>query len=189
VGQVADSLKSAFTTAGGRVVYDGGGVDPDLSVDTFDYAPVTTSLLDNNLLFYYATEYYYSHETIADPRDFQLTDQEYESFVAWVKAKNFTYQTGLEEQLQKLQEVAKSDVQFEVVKPAIKALEAKIAETKKRDLEVYRPQIQVLLEQEIASRYYLERGMIEATFNKDPDILKAVDVLSNMVEYNRILKK
>ena len=84
--------------------------------------------------------------------------------------------------------VAENDKQFEAVKPAIKALENKIAETKKRDLEIYRSEIQMLLEQEIASRYFLERGMIESTFDKDPDILKAVEVLQNMAEYRRILK-
>jgi len=189
VGKVPDSLKTEFQTAKGRLVYDGGGVDPDIQIETFDYAPVTISLLDNDLIFHYATDYYYSHETIVDPKNFRLTDQEYNAFISWVKSQNFSYQTDLENQLTSLLEVAKSDAQFETVKPAIKTLEVKIAETKKRDLEVYREQIQVLLEQEIASRYYLERGMIEATFDKDPDILAAVRVLTDLSEYNQILKK
>lgn len=189
VGTVPDSLKTQFQTANGRLVYDGGGVDPDIRVETFEYAPVTVSLLDNNLIFHYATEYYYAHDKLDDPKAFRLTDQEYDAFVSWVKARNFSYQTDLESQLASLLEVAKNDAQFETVKPAIKGLEAKIAETKRRDLEVYRQQIQMLLEQEITSRYYLERGMIEATFDKDPDILTAVRVLTDMAEYNRILKK
>ena len=188
VGKVPDSLKSEFKTSKGRVVYDGGGVDPDISVDRIEYAPVTLSLMENNLIFHYATQYYYTQDTIAVPKSFRLTDAEYTAFTNWVKAKNFSYQSDLEYQLERLNAVAKSDLQFETVKPAIKALENKIAETKKRDLEIYRPEIQMLLEQEIASRYFLERGMIESTFDKDPDILKAVEVLQNMDEYRRILR-
>ena len=188
VGKVADSLKSEFKTSKGRVVYDGGGVDPDISVDRIEYAPVTLSLMENNLIFHYATQYYYTQDTIAVPKSFRLTDAEYTAFTNWVKAKNFNYQSDLEYQLERLNAAAKSDLQFETVKPAIKALENKIVETKKRDLEIYRPEIQMLLEQEIASRYFLERGMIESTFDKDPDILKAVEVLQNMDEYRRILR-
>jgi carboxyl-terminal processing protease len=188
VGKVADSLKSEFQTSKGRKVYDGGGVDPDIEVKRIDYSPVTISLLENNLIFHYATKYYYTTDTIVSPKTFRMTDAEYTDFAAWVKAKNFSYQTELEEQLFNLSEVAKSDKQFETVKPAIIALESKIAETKKRDLEIYRSEIQMLLEQEIASRYFLERGMIESTFDKDPDILKAIELLQDMDEYRRILK-
>lgn len=188
VGKVADSLKSEFKTSKGRVVYDGGGVDPDIAVSRIEYAPVTLSLLENNLIFHYATQYYYTKDTIAIPKVFRLTEAEYTAFTNWVKAKNFSYQSDLELQLDRLNAVAKEDLQFETVKPAIRALENKIEETKKRDLEIYRPEIQMLLEQEIASRYFLERGMIESTFDKDPDILKAVEVLQDMDEYRRILK-
>jgi carboxyl-terminal processing protease len=188
VGKVADSLKSEFVTSKGRKVYDGGGVDPDIEVPPIDYAPVTLSLMDNNLIFHYATQYYYTVDTIASPKQFRLSDAEYTAFANWVKAKNFTYQTELEGQLAELIKIARTDKQFEMLKPAIKALESKIEETKKRDLEIYRAEIQMLLEQEIASRYFLERGMIESTFEKDPDILKAVELLQNMAEYRRILK-
>lgn len=187
VGVVPDSLISEFETSTGRKVYDGGGVDPDVKVDKIDYAPVTLSLLQNDLLFHYATEYYFNNDTIDSPKAFRITDAEYTAFVSWVKSRKFTYKTKLEKELAKLKKVAEEDTHAKTIRPAITALENKIAETKTRDLTTYRPEIQVLLEQEIASRYFLERGIIESTFEKDPDILEAVNALSDMDRYHKIL--
>lgn len=187
VGVIPDSLISEFQTSRGRKVLDGGGVDPDIKVKQIDYAPVTMSLIENDLLFHFATEYHFGRDTLNGPKKFRLTDAEYNKFSMWVKSKKFSYQTELEEQLAVLKEVAKEDAHSKAIAPAIKSLENRIAETKTKDLETYRSQIQTLLEQEIASRYYLERGMIESTFEKDPDILKAVEVLSDMDQYNKIL--
>jgi carboxyl-terminal processing protease len=187
VGAVADSLKSAFKTKNERVVYDGGGVDPDVLRPAIDYAPVTMSLLQNDLIFQYATAYYYSRDKIADPRVFRLTDAEYADFLNWLKSKKFSYQTELEKQLDKMKKIAESDRQKEMVQPAVIALEKKITESKAKDLQTYEKEIRMLLEQEIASRYYLQRGIVESTFGKDPDITAAVDLLNNPARYQKIL--
>lgn len=187
VGSVPDSLKSEFTTAVGRKVYDGGGVDPDIEVAKIEYAPVTKSLMENDLLFHYATKYHFDNDEISAPKEFRLKDAEYDQFKSWLKKQKFSYQTELEKQLAKLKKVALEDIHKKTVEPAIKALEQKIQETKTQDLETYRSEIQMLLEQEIATRFYLERGNIESTFDKDPDILKAVEVLSDLEQYNKLL--
>jgi carboxyl-terminal processing protease len=187
VGAVPDSLKSAFKTKNGRVVYDGGGVDPDVVQPPVEYAPVTISLLQNDLIFHYATAYFYSHTKIADPRLFRLTDAEYAEFLNWLKSKKFSYQTELETQLDKMKKIAERDRQKEMIQPAIVALEKKIAESKAKDLQTYEKEIRMLLEQEIASRYYLHVGIVESTFSKDPDITAAVDLLNNPLRYHKIL--
>jgi len=189
VGKVPDSLKSEFATASGRLVFDGGGVDPDILVDRHDYAPVTISLLENDLLFHFATEYHFKNDSIANPKKFRLSESEYGEFKTWLGDKKFSYQTELEAQLEILNEVAAKDSHFKEIKPAIASLESKISSTKQKDLTTYQTEIRTLLEQEIASRYYLERGMIESTFQKDADILKAVEVLSDLDRYNQILRK
>lgn len=187
VGNVPDSLISEFKTARGRVVYDGGGVDPDVIIKEEVYAPITKSLLENNLMFNFATEYHFVNDSISNPKDFRLTEKEYQSFTTWLQSKEFSYQTELEKELDGLEKVAQTDTHFEIIKPVIEELQAKIEETKKKDLVTYKRQIITLLEQEIASRYYLERGMIESTFDKDRDILKAVEVLSDPAQYQALL--
>ncbi len=187
VGNVPDSLITAFKTAKGRVVYDGGGVDPDIMTEAPEFAPVTLSLLNNNLIFHYATEYHFKNDSIANPKDFRLNDKQYNAFMDWLTSKEFSYQTELELELETLEEIATDDAHYDSIKPAIAALKNKIKETKQKDLETYKRQIISILEREIASRYYLERGMIEATFDKDKDILMAVEVLSDEGRYNTIL--
>ncbi|MEQ9229411.1 MAG: S41 family peptidase [Cyclobacteriaceae bacterium] len=187
VGNVPDSLITEFKTAKGRVVYDGGGVDPDIMTEAPEFAPVTLSLLNNNLIFHYATEYHFKNDSIANPKDFRLNDKEYNAFMDWLTSKEFSYQTELELELETLEEIATHDAHYDSIKPAIAALKNKIKETKQKDLETYKRQIISILEREIASRYYLERGMIEATFDKDKDILMAVEVLSDEGRYNAIL--
>lgn len=189
VGEVPDSLKREFTTTSGRIVFDGGGIDPDILVNRHDYAPVTLSLLQNNLLFYFATEYHFKHDSIDHPKTFRLSEEEYTHFVAWVKSKKNFYQTNLEHQLELLNNTAEKDANYTKLKPVIADLENRILNTKQLDLQTYQEEIQILLEQEIASRYYLERGIIESMFEKDKDILKAVRVLTDMEKYNEILRK
>ena len=198
VGNVPDSLISEFQTSIGRKVYDGGGVDPDIQIDQTIFAPVTHSLLDNDLLFHYATEYHFkngyiedsfTNKSVADPKTFRLSDEDYSKFKSWLKSKDFSYKTDLEDQLIDLKKIAENDVHSKTILPSIKTLEMKITETKTKDLETYKDEIKILLEQEISSRYFLEKGMIESTFQKDPDIIEAVSLLSNLELYHKILSK
>ena len=102
VDVIPDSLISEFQTTSGRKVYDGGGVNPDIKVEKIDYSPITVSLLENNFLFHYATEYHFKNEIIDSPRVFRLSDSEYAAFISWVKSKKISYETELDRQLKKL---------------------------------------------------------------------------------------
>jgi carboxyl-terminal processing protease len=185
---VPDSLKTAFQTRNGRVVYDGGGVSPDVAVDRHEYAQITRSLIDNHLLFHYATEYVMDKDSLQSPKDFRLNDREYENFKSWLGSRTFNYQTALEAQLADLKLAVKEDPNQAFLQKSIDELGKAIERAKAKDLDTYKTEILRLLEQEIASRFYLERGMIESTFDKDPDILKAIEVVSDDRQYGAILK-
>ncbi|MNS16419.1 hypothetical protein D3C86_1776340 [compost metagenome] len=51
----------------------------------------------------------------------------------------------------------------------------------------FKDEISGLLESEIATRYYYQRGKIESTLKRDKDIKKAVEVLTNTNQYNTAL--
>ena len=101
VGKIPDSLKNEFYTLNGRKVFDGGGIDPDVAVEAMEYAPITRTLITNDLVFHYATEYFYAHEEMnpATPNDVRLTDEEYAHFVTWLEDKDLTYETSVEKLL------------------------------------------------------------------------------------------
>ena len=188
VGSIPDSLKKEFKTTNGRIVYDGGGIDPDIIVDGQDISSLTQVLYSNGFIFDYASLYASTHLTISPAKDFKLTDKEYDEFVAWVKAKQYNYRSPVEIQLSLLKEQAKSERYYQDLQPQIDEIEGLLKENRKKDLYTFKDQIKGFLEQDIASRYYLEKGITEVEFKYDADIAKSIEVLNNPTEYKKKLK-
>ncbi|PIY12401.1 MAG: peptidase S41 [Flexibacter sp. CG_4_10_14_3_um_filter_32_15] len=187
VGKVSDSLRMPFKTAAGRLVYDGGGVKPDISIEHDRYAPITQTLFMKGLLFDYANKYHFEHKEIAEAKKFNLTDAEYDDFVKWLSAKEYDYTTKVEKMIKDLEEVAQKEDSYETLKPKIEEFKKGIAHNKENDLRNHKAEIMELLEREIATRYYLERGQMEATFDDDLDMKAAIEVLNDEVRYKKIL--
>lgn len=189
VGSVPDSLKKAFKTTNGRTVYDGGGIDPDIAVKNQDLASLSEALLVQGLIFDYATLYASRHATIGEARNFDLSEADYQEFVTWMKGRTFTYQSPLEEQLQQLKKSARAERLYDELRPTIEQLQTKLAESRKNDMITYRDQLKDLLEEEIAGRYFLDRGRVEVAFKDDPEVRKSVELLSNAGLYNKALNR
>ncbi|MEM6735150.1 MAG: S41 family peptidase [Bacteroidota bacterium] len=191
VGKIPDSLKNEFRTLNGRRVFDGGGIDPDVEVDALEYAPITKSLLINNLIFHYATEYYYQNEDLrpSKPNDVRLNDDDYKVFLDWLSNKEFDYVTKVEKRTEQLINTAKSEKKYDQLKKYLDNLEKASKHNKNEDLVTFKEEILMLLEQEIAGRYFYERGIIESTFGKDPDVQTAVEILNDQERYKAILKQ
>jgi carboxyl-terminal processing protease len=186
-GSTPDSVKKEFKTKNGRTVYDGGGVDPDIKLEAKEMASVTVSLLYNGYIFDFASKYSFEHKSIAEARSFSLTDQEYAEFVQWMKGKSYTYTSELENELAAFEEVAKHEKYLGELKPHVEQVRARLKDRRKNDLILFKDQIKKLLEEEIASRYYFERGYVEAGFKYDEEIKKAADLLHNPQQYKKIL--
>ncbi len=187
VSKVPDSLISAFKTKNGRIVYDGGGIAPDVTTEPQKYSSILTSLVTKNLIFYYATKYRIAHATIIPAKDFLLTDAEYDDFVAFLSGKDYDYTTKTEKTLDKLKADAKEDKALDVIKTDIDALLIKVMHNKKEDLIKYKTEIKQFLEEEIASRYYFQNGRLEASLKDDLELKEAVSILNDKEQYKKIL--
>jgi carboxyl-terminal processing protease len=187
VASVPDSVKKPFKTSTGRTVYDGGGIDPDVQVAATEVHPVTQTLYERGYLFDYATQYASQHATIADPRTFSLTNEEYNQFVAWMKGKDYTYKSGLDFYLQSLNHEAKRERYYAELKSQLDQIANRIEENKKNELQLYKDQIKMLLEEDIISRYYFEKGSVESRFKYDQEVKKAMEVMANAAQYKKIL--
>jgi len=184
---VPDSVKKSFKTTKGRTVYDGGGIDPDIVTTGNEASTITQVLYINGHIFDYATLYASKHPTIASAKDFALTDAEYNEFVNWMKGKNYNYRSHAEIQLASLTEEAKRERYYDVLKPQLDQINSKLSEGRKNDLVTFKDQIKMVLEEDIVSRYYLERGSVETGFKYDNDIKKAIEVLNQKAQYNKLL--
>ena len=187
VEKIPDSLINAFNTTNGRIVYDGGGVTPDISIEPFKYSNIAASLVSKNHIFDFATKYKLTHTGIAAPKEFNLTDADYDNFVAFLSNKEYDYTTNSEKILAELKESAEKEKYYEDVKAEFEALKNKMMHNKKDDLVKFKPEIKDLLETEIATRYYFQKGKQEAILKDDAATKEAVAVLNDQVKYKSIL--
>ena len=188
VGKVPDSLKVAFKTRNGRVVYDGGGVEPDVATELINRTPIINSLNSKGLLFDYALQYRAAHPTIKTAKEFELSDADYQSFVAWLKDKEYDYTTQVEKDLGELEASAKKEKYFDAIQEQFKALKTKLTHSKDSDLMMFKKDIKQMLEREIVSHYYLQKGEREFVFRTDAEVKAALDLFKDMPRYDKILK-
>jgi len=189
VKRIPDSLKVAFKTRNGRTVYDGGGIDPDITIEPERLTNITISLLTKNHIFDYATEYHAKHPKIAAAKDFVLTDAEYNEFITWLSKKDYDYTTRSEKVLEDLTKSAEKEHYYEGIKNDLDSLKKTMMHDKQNDLIKEKAQIKSLLEEEIASRYYLNTGRSEASLKNDTEVAKAIEVLKDTKRVNTILAK
>lgn len=187
-GKIPDSLKVAHKTAGGRIVYDGGGVSPDVEVTRKAYSEIARTIAAKGYFFEYANKYRAENTTIPSAKQFKLTDADYQKFVAFLDNKDVNYTTKVERELEELTEQAKDGKHLDDIKAELETIKKKVSHNKANDLMRFRTEIQEMLEAEIASRYYLQKGYIESSFDDDPDILMAKKVLSDQQQYASYLK-
>ncbi len=185
--EVPDSLLTVFKTRNGRDVIDGRGIEPDVEVELNYLSRLTNTIAREHMIFDFATRYYYDHETIAPATEFSLSDADYEAFKSYVLEQDFTYSTASEEMLKKMKETAEEEGFYEEASAEYEALLAKVIPSKERDLEKFKSEIRQLLEMEIISRYYLQKGRAEYNFRDDPYVEEAVEILKNAERYNTIL--
>ena len=187
--EVPDSLITIFKTKNGRDVIDGRGVEPDLEVEQRELSRLTITLLRNNFIFDYATDYYYSHPTITKAEEFELSELEYNHFKTYILDKEFSYSTASEEMLKKMKKTAEDEGFYEDVKEEYESLMSKVTPSKNRDLEKFKPQVISLIENEIVSRYYYQNGRAIQSFKDDPFIEESMRILQDNSSFNTILGK
>jgi carboxyl-terminal processing protease len=188
VESVPDSLKKPFKTTNGRIVYDGGGIDPDIMVTANETPEIAQALHYNGYFFDYASQYYLKHATVAASGQFDITDQEYQEFASWVKQKEVQYHSHLDNLVERLKEQSKEDHVYDDIKPHLEQVMGKIAEGRKKDLTTYKETLKSMLAQEIAIRYYFEKGATETRFRYDQELKAALQLLNTPQEYKKILK-
>lgn len=187
VARTPDSLTTVFHTAAGREVRDGGGIRPDIEVKGDKIPNIVFYLMNDDLIFDYATQYCWDHPTLASVDDFKLTDADYEAFKKLVKSRNFTYDRQSEKMLKSLKEIAEFEGYMTEAAEEFKALEKKLNHNLDRDLDYFAKPIKEYISQEIMTRYFYQRGAAMERLKDDTDLEEAIKVLQNPVRYREIL--
>jgi carboxyl-terminal processing protease len=186
VVKIADSLKVEFKTKNGRTVYDGGGLDPDIKIENHYLGTITAELVDSGLIFEFASRYCGENAQPDDLTSFRISDREYDNFVAWLKAQNFSYTTSLEKNTKELIETAKNERMYPDLEIYLDGLKNKIEANKSSDYVRFKTEIRALLEEQIAFHYDLEQGRSKVSLPRDEDIGEAKKVLNDTAAYRKI---
>jgi len=187
VGNIPDSLITAFKTKNGRMVKDGGGVTPDIRNVQDTLSALSFKLVQDYMIFDFATEFASKHKSIASADKFAIDDDIYKEFHQYLTEKKFSYESRSEQTLKVLVETAKKERYFDGIKNEFAALEKGLALDLNQDLDKNSEEIRDLLKDEIVSRYYYQKGAIIAALGSDKEIKSVVTLFHNPVEYSRLL--
>lgn len=188
VGKVPDSLRTEFKTlVNERSVFDGGGITPDISIEPQKFSNILRSLVSKRHIFNFANQFRRNNESIDDAKSFVISDDVYSQFKQYLNDKEYEYETNTEKAIKKLEKDAEGEKYLADLKDHLESISSKMEESKNNDIERFKPEISELLEMEIATRYFYQKGKIETTIKHDEEIAKAIDVLNDIEAYNAIL--
>ncbi|MEY4203590.1 MAG: hypothetical protein RL013_1293 [Bacteroidota bacterium] len=180
---IPESERAVFKTRNGRTVLDGGGVKPDVALPVDTAEGIVRALLEQDVIFDFATEYTLKHPKIDSIEIFEFT--EFDEFVQYVPKHKFQYRTKSEIKLEELKALAEKE--HLPLDADLEALESKIQTAKKEELTRYKDRILHEIEQEIVGRYYFQRGKVRKNLVNDPEVKEAVRLLNDRPRYNAIL--
>ena len=189
VGKVPDSLRTEFKTlVNERSVFDGGGITPDITIEPEKFSNILRSLVSKRHIFNFANQYRRNNESIDDAKSFVISDDVYSQFKQYLNDKEYEYETKTEKAIKKLEKDAEGEKYLSELQDQLEVLSSKMEESKNNDIERFKSEISELLEMEIVTRYFYQKGKIETTIKHDEEIAKAIDVLDNMELYDAILR-
>ncbi len=187
VGYIPDSLITEYRTKNNRKVYDGGGITPDVTDSSDNYSSLTFNLYANYLIFDFASEYVTRNPQKPDLKGFNIGNAEFEKFKDFVIDKDFHYETESEAELKKLIETAKREKVYTQASQEFSELESELSHDIGKEIDKYRKEIEELINEEIASRYFYQRGRISIQIDDDQIINKANDILTHPALFTGLL--
>jgi carboxyl-terminal processing protease len=174
---------NVFKTKKGRNVYDGGGIQPDMELESSNYSAITKAILDENLIFDFATQYYYDHK-VTDLGAFVFTDADFAEFKSFLKNRNFNFETKTEKAFDDALNVAIDEKIVSGIDTEYNALLGALNSYKTKAIDGNKTQLASLLSDEIIKRFFYREGLYEYYITHNPEIQKGVEILKSPIKYS-----
>ena len=189
---VPDSLTKVFHTANGRIVRDGGGINPDVkvlpdSLPNIAFYLANSGMDSTEVMTNWVLNYIKQHPTIGDPKSFIISDADYENFKSAVIKSGFKYDRQSEKVIKNLNDIAKFEGYYDDAKSEFAALEKKLQHNLAKELDHHKQTIKQVLTADLVAAYYYQRGAIANSLQFDKQWKEAVKLLENPQEYKKIL--
>ena len=176
-----------FKTKNGRKVYDGGGVFPDKDLSVSKKSSITNAIINDYLIFDYATKYYYSHK-IENINTFKLSDADFSDFKNYLKTNSFSFETDTEKALKKVMETAREEGLEDNITSDYNTLFSNLNKSKTSAIDDNKNYLMSLLTEEIVKRYVYREGLYDYYKSYNPEIKTATGILSNLSTYTDYLR-
>lgn len=171
-----DSLRKEFKTAGGRSVFDGAGIEPDITMPDSMYQLLTQELVLNDYIFDFVNKYANSHQAPNNVNDYVIPEGIYDEFTQYVLQQEFKYITRGSSVVESLAKSLDGEEYSEQVKQLVSALKEAVKPNLEEDMKRYKSEIMEALVDQLITRYYDNEGYIEYTVkNRDEYIDKAIE--------------
>ena len=182
IPKFSDQGINEFKTSNGRIVYDGGGILPDIKMKRSKSTEATKTLVKSRAIFNYATNYYYQNPSIARRIDFDFKEVDFERFVKYLQSDT-TFITKQES----LFKGAYNSLSTKKITTEYKAIKEKLLQDKIADISKNKDILKKILKEEILKRYYYQEGVYHHNLKNDTVIKEAVLLLQNQEMYKRLL--
>lgn len=188
---IADSTKRKFYTLNGREVLDAGGITPDVVVEGDSLPNIAYYLAaardSNEVLLNYEVDYIAKHPTVAQPADFELSDEDYAEFKKRVLDSGFTYDRTSEKFLKDLEQLTRFEGYYDDAKPEFEALKKKLSHNVAKDLEYNKQAIKNIINNDLMAAYYFQRGATQNSLRHDKQMDEAMKLIADVERYAKIL--
>lgn len=188
---IADSTKRKFYTLNGREVFDAGGITPDVVVEGDSLPNIAYYLAaardSNEVLLNYEVDYIAKHPTVAQPADFELSDEDYAEFKKRVLDSGFTYDRTSEKFLKDLEQLTRFEGYYDDAKPEFEALKKKLSHNVAKDLEYNKQAIKNIINNDLMAAYYFQRGATQNSLRHDKQMDEAMKLITDGERYAKIL--
>lgn len=189
IPKFSDKERNAFKTKNGRVVYDGGGIEPDIIITKSPLSETSKALFQSDVVFNFATDYYYEHESIERPENYIFDDSNYKEFTAYLRDSKSTFKTLTEKKFESAFETAKEEKLTDNNNKTFDILLLELEDQKIKALELNKEEIKENISDEILNRYYFKKGEYQNHIIFNRSILEAVKILDDEIKYQNILTK
>ena len=176
VGHIPDSLTREFRTASGRIVRDGGGITPDVEIESPSYSRLVYSLVLGGVLDQYVLDFVRKHESIAAVDDYHFSDADFEDFISFAKTQEFDYRSSAKTLFDQMKKELEKDGLAEAMSDELKALEKAMEMDKERFIRIKKDEIIPFIEEEIVTRYWYQEAGVKVRLRYDKQLHKALEL-------------
>ena len=185
VPKFSDGTVTSFKTKNGRVVFDGGGITPDVEVGFSKRSEATKELIKSRAIFNFTTDYFYRNPTISSVTDFSLSSSDFKSFLNYLTLSDTVFLTTQE---RLFLDAYNSSEETTFIAKEFQQLKKKLLQEKIADISRSEDYLSEIIKDEILIRYYYKNGSYLNKLKKDTVILEAVKILKNKRLYAKVLK-